>query len=168
MNAATLSERSAGQATGKTGVNGKPAGILRAILPWLVLLSLTGCATPTILTTNVDGIEITEHLDAKMPAGCEQAFPLGGCHQVQDGKHNIWYSVMSSAYVRKHEIAHVLGMRHSMPWSWDGKQSCSTVTAGGGGYQQGQRICIDKHGERTEGAAYANNHQDQGRASASP
>lgn len=157
MNAATLSKRSAGQATGKTGAKGRLAWIARAILPWLVLLSLTGCATPTILTTVVAGIEITEHLDAKMPLGCEQAFPTGGCYELQDGKHNIWYSVVSLPYVRKHEIGHALGMRHSMPWSWDGQQSCATVTVSGGGYQQDQRICVDSHGEHTEGVAYANN-----------
>ncbi len=157
MSATTLSKWSGGQATGKTGLKGKLAGIAGVILPWLVLLSLTGCATPTILTSVVAGIEVTEHLDAKMPPGCEQAFPAGGCYQLQDGKHSIWYSVVSLPYVRKHEIAHVLGMRHSMPWSWDGKQSCSTVTVSGGGYEQGQRICVDSHGEHTESAAYANN-----------
>lgn len=161
MNATTLGKRRAGQATGKTGVKGRSAGITRAILPWLVLQLLIGCATPTTLTTVVAGIEITEHLDAKMPPGCEQAFPTGGCYQLQDGKHNIWYSVVSLPYVRKHEIAHVLGMRHSMPWSWDGVQSCSTVTVSGGGYQQGQRICVGSHGEHTEGATYANNQVGQ-------
>jgi hypothetical protein len=157
MNATSLSKRNAGQAIGTTGVNGRLAGITRVIVLWLVLLSLTGCATPTTFTTAVAGIEITEHLDAKMPPGCEQAFPTGGCYQLQEGKHNIWYSEVSLPYVRKHEIAHALGMQHSMPWSWDGEQSCATVTVSGGGHMQGQRICVDSHGEHTEGVAYANN-----------
>ncbi len=145
------------QAAGKAGVKGSLAGVMSAILPRLILLSLTGCATPTTLTTLVAGMEVTEHLDAEMPPGCEQAFPLGGCFELRDGKPNIWYSAMSSPYVRKHEIAHVMGMQHSLPWSWDGQRSCSTVTVSGGGYDEGQRICIDRHGEYTEVVTYANN-----------
>ena len=150
MNATTLSKRSTGKAA-ITDVKGKLCGILRVILPWLLPVSIIGCATPTTLISTVEGLEITEHLDAEMPHGCEQAFPTGGCYQFQDGKHHIWYSAVSFPYVREHEIAHALGMRHSVPWIWDGKQSCATVTVSGDGYQQGQRICVDSHGEHGEG-----------------
>jgi hypothetical protein len=130
----------------------------------LVLLFLAGCATPTPLTSVIGGIEITEHVDEKMPHGCEQAFPAGGCYQMMDGKHNIWYSVVSWPYVRKHEIAHALGMQHSTPWIWDGNQHCAVVTASGGGYLQDQRICIGKRGEYTADIAYEN--QQVGRLAA--
>ena len=127
------------------------AGITRIVLPCLLLMSLVGCATTKTLTSFVAGIEIIEHLDAKMPPGCEQAFPTGGCYQLQDGKHNIWYSEVSAPYVRTHEIAHAMGMRHSIPWVWNGKEYCATVTVGGAGYRQGQRICVESHGEHIEG-----------------
>lgn len=107
------------------------------------------------VTTVIAGIEITEHLDDEMPPGCEQAFPIGGCYMRQNGKHNIWYSAVSSPYVRTHEIAHALGMRHTMPWTRDGERQCVFVTASGGGYLQGRRICIDSRGEHTEGAVQA-------------
>ena len=162
MNATTLSKRSGGQAWPAPIQKGWLTGIAGAILPWLVLLSLTGCATPTTLTTVVAGIEITEHLDDRMPPGCEQAFPTGGCYKWQNGKHNIWYSVVSLPHVREHEIAHALGMRHTAwtlddtAWTWGDKQQCVFVTVSGGEYLQGQRICIDSRGEHTYAIHYAN------------
>lgn len=128
--------------------------IVGAILPWIVLLSLIGCATPTTLTSLIDGTEITEHLDDRMPRGCEQAFPTGGCYQMRDGKHHVWYSRLSWPYVRKHEIAHAQGMRHTNPWIWDGKSSCAMVTTSGGGYLKGQRICVGARGEYVYGTDF--------------
>lgn len=122
--------------------------LLTTILPCLLLMSLVGCATT--LTTTVSGLDVIEHIDGKMPPGCEQAFPTGGCYQQQDGKHHIWYSVVSPRWVREHEIAHVLGMRHSVPWIGDGKQDCAMVTESGDGYQKGSRICVDSTGEYIE------------------
>lgn len=155
MNATTLGNWSNRQAGPAPIQKSWLDGIAGAIVPWLVLLSLAGCATPTNLTSVIGETEITEHVSEKMPPGCEQAFPTGGCYQLRDGKHHIWYSAVSYPYVRKHEIAHALGMRHSAPWIWDGKQNCAVVTASGGGYLQDQRICIDARGERTEGVVYA-------------
>ena len=156
MNATTLGNGSSGQAGPAPIQKAWLTGISRKIVPCLVLLFLAGCATPTTLTSVIGGTEITEHVDEKMPRGCEQAFPVGGCYQMQDGKHNIWYSVVSSPYVRTHEIAHALGMQHSMPWAWDGKQHCAVVTASGGGYLRDERICVDSRGEYAAGMVHAN------------
>ena len=106
--------------------------------------------TPQMRLTEVDGIEIVEHIDDKMPPGCEQAYPLGGCYQQNAGRHHIWYSVVSMPYVRRHEVAHAKGMRHSH-WVSYGGESCSTVLVGADGYLPGQRLCIGSRGEYVQG-----------------
>lgn len=106
---------------------------------------LTGCATPIVTLERVDGIDYIQHIDDldTWPDGCSK---VGGCHQIVDGIPHIWITGISPEYIVAHERAHVAGMQHT-GWTWNGQKSCTVITAGGGKYHRGQRICIDASGE---------------------
>lgn len=125
----------------------------------LILCSLlAACATgltPRVQTFMIGDVEITEHIDTDdAPAGCGDRTAWAGCYANIDGKHHIWRTSTASVWVVAHERAHALGMKHTGWIDVFGGGKCATVTASGGMYRAGQRLCVDAGDERIVETGY--------------
>lgn len=120
-----------------------------AVIRSLLLLALlAGCAGGEIRRSSYEGLTIVEHVDmADQPDVCSRRY-TDGCYQrlVVSGavEHHIWFSKVGASYVRRHEISHAKGMKHTQ-WALHPiyQANCSTITVGAEGYPVGLLLCVD-------------------------
>lgn len=86
------------------------------------------------------GITIVEHLDTDdspcIAQGTGGIGPREGCHDFIAGKHHVWYSMVSPAYVHQHEHDHAFGLKHT---AW--VKGCAHVYASGRYVFAGEVLC---------------------------
>lgn len=104
---------------------------------------IAGCATPVVTNQETMGVKYVQHVDdyATWPESCAPKTLDSGCHAEIDGVAHIWVSSGAAESTIAHERSHVAGMKHTA-WSWDGRKNCAIITASGGTYVRGQRICL--------------------------